>query len=297
MPVAKLTCPKCRAVLKPAKPVPAGKKVRCPKCSTTFAVPDDEEETVQVKPATAQKSAGAPKKKAFEDEADEGGTYAVVREPEPEQEQEEEEEDEEDDEEEEGAKKKRSKKPDLTFADDLSVKDPRGPAQAAVIRPSNWLLLNGALGCLLGLISVGYGAFPFLFSEHLGVKPQGVLKDAKGASVTKEWKDLTKDELATIENAEANKLLELIGYIAGGIIGMIYNGVIVLGAVKMQNLESYGWSMASAIMTIIPISGALPLLSSLIGVAGLMTLRDPKVMAGFYYKGDTTSPAVRRHRD
>jgi len=31
-----LDCPHCKAVLRPANPVPAGKKVACPKCKQSF---------------------------------------------------------------------------------------------------------------------------------------------------------------------------------------------------------------------------------------------------------------------
>jgi predicted Zn finger-like uncharacterized protein len=34
--LSELTCPHCSSVLRPAAPVPAGKKVRCPKCKETF---------------------------------------------------------------------------------------------------------------------------------------------------------------------------------------------------------------------------------------------------------------------
>jgi uncharacterized protein YkwD len=36
---ASFPCPKCHITIKPAAPVPGGKKVKCPKCSTVFAVP------------------------------------------------------------------------------------------------------------------------------------------------------------------------------------------------------------------------------------------------------------------
>jgi predicted Zn finger-like uncharacterized protein len=38
-----VTCPECRAILKSANPVPAGKKVKCPKCGTAFEAPAQEE--------------------------------------------------------------------------------------------------------------------------------------------------------------------------------------------------------------------------------------------------------------
>src|SRR4051794_19726362 len=78
---SKLVCPDCKAVLKPARPLPAGRPVKCPKCGSTFTTPggkaDEEEEaprkakapardreaSERTKP-TAKKAAGAAKKPA-----------------------------------------------------------------------------------------------------------------------------------------------------------------------------------------------------------------------------------------
>src|SRR6185312_9670681 len=95
MATARITCPDCKSVLRPAKPVPDGKKVKCPKCGNLFVTPgivEDEEEPARAKgPAkmapkkkAAIKKAGAPKppaKKAeYDDEEDDegGGIYAFV---------------------------------------------------------------------------------------------------------------------------------------------------------------------------------------------------------------------------
>src|SRR6266404_9395366 len=66
------TCPSCHAILKREAPVPAGKKIRCPKCETVFAPQDDR---VAATPAAAK---AAARKKADEDEAEDGrNPYAV----------------------------------------------------------------------------------------------------------------------------------------------------------------------------------------------------------------------------
>jgi DNA-directed RNA polymerase subunit M/transcription elongation factor TFIIS len=39
MAATRLTCPECNATLKPAQPVPDGKKVKCPKCGVPFISP------------------------------------------------------------------------------------------------------------------------------------------------------------------------------------------------------------------------------------------------------------------
>ncbi|MBV9123042.1 MAG: phosphohydrolase, partial [Planctomycetes bacterium] len=33
------SCPECGAAIKSANPIPAGKKVKCPKCATVFPIP------------------------------------------------------------------------------------------------------------------------------------------------------------------------------------------------------------------------------------------------------------------
>jgi hypothetical protein len=49
MPVT-FSCPDCHAVLKTANPIPAGKRIKCPKCNTVFAVPAED---ARPKPAAA----------------------------------------------------------------------------------------------------------------------------------------------------------------------------------------------------------------------------------------------------
>src|SRR5262245_32684963 len=51
-------CPECRAVLKTATPVPAGKKVKCPKCSKIFTTPG--EESAPASPIQERKKVAAP---------------------------------------------------------------------------------------------------------------------------------------------------------------------------------------------------------------------------------------------
>src|SRR5438034_866158 len=43
MAVTTLTCPSCRATLRPASEIPAGKRIKCPKCNKIFTVGAEEE--------------------------------------------------------------------------------------------------------------------------------------------------------------------------------------------------------------------------------------------------------------
>jgi len=65
MVVTKVTCPECHATLKPAAPIPVGKKIRCPKCAHIFPVTGDGAPTAPaptrsepVAPAVAPVAAG-----------------------------------------------------------------------------------------------------------------------------------------------------------------------------------------------------------------------------------------------
>ena len=97
------TCPKCQTTLRPAKPVPPGKKVRCPKCENVF-VPDPADAAIQARPSAA----------GGDGDEEGAGTYGVVKDPDLEKKAEEDEEedfeyedDEEGDEDEDGRPRKK----------------------------------------------------------------------------------------------------------------------------------------------------------------------------------------------
>src|SRR5262249_28818757 len=150
-------------------PLPSGKNVTCPKCKAQFVIRDPDGDAKPAKPA--KKSAtptSAAKKDPFDEEGPE--TYAVIKEEAPKETEEEPDEDEDEDEDEDRPKKKVQKDArlaDLEFRMNTEVTDPRGPAQAALISPSNFLMLVGALACFVGIGAIGYGAWPFLFLDDV----------------------------------------------------------------------------------------------------------------------------------
>src|SRR5258707_469994 len=134
MAATKLSCPECGTVLRPAKPVAPGKKVKCPRCETVFTAGEDEELDVidmveeeeerprrKAKvPAKAKAGKAAAKKPKEEDD----GAYGLFK-------------DKEEDEE---------NKPKINYAPDMSIKDLRGPAVAILMPPTNKLTLTGFIG-------------------------------------------------------------------------------------------------------------------------------------------------------
>ena len=291
MPVSTLTCPKCSATLKPANPVAVGKKIKCPKCGTIFEAREDENKITakpskaapaktnpskSVKPAKpSPAAAAAPSKPKYQGEEDEGpAIYGVVRDPHVERPADDDEEMDEDD------------PRNISYVPDLSIKDPRGPAQAAVIKPSNFLMFVGVIGCLLGFLAMGYGIFPFIFTEYWP-NPEDFFKDKQGKTVRKEWKELKHDEREEIEKATIDEQILHGIYIGAGAFILIYNALIAIGGVKMQNLESYRWSMTSSILATIGGGGPLWLITGLpIGIWNITTLRRVDVLAGYEARRD-----------
>src|SRR5947209_4153601 len=101
--MAKITCPECGNVMRPAKPLKAGKRVKCSECGADFLVEDEVEEARPAKTAKATAKAAAkadpapPKKKkkaekkddkpakpadgkpSFDDDEDDGpATYGYI---------------------------------------------------------------------------------------------------------------------------------------------------------------------------------------------------------------------------
>ncbi|HZY88940.1 MAG TPA: hypothetical protein VFE78_29210 [Gemmataceae bacterium] len=275
MPVTKLTCPKCATVLKPAKPLPEGKKVKCPKCGTLFAAVAEaapEDKKPRPEPAGAKKKPAdkpAPAKPVAEEDDYEGAaTYSFVEEDKPPRED-----DDDDDDDEE-----RERKPKINYAPDMSIKDLRGPAQMAIMRPSNALIFVGIMGFLgwLGLIVVLLIPVLFPLPDDDEGKPRPAKAVGPGLAAASQApapaaafggggqagdKDKKKDEEGKSAFDVAGVDFSLFAVFAWWllilallplILGMVYCAVLTYGAVKMQNLESRGWGIASAILALLP---------------------------------------------
>ncbi|MBL8798960.1 MAG: hypothetical protein JNM56_34060 [Planctomycetia bacterium] len=269
-------CPKCSATLKPANPIPAGKKIKCPKCQEIF----DPNAEAAPKPAAVKK--------------EEENLYLVKDEPPPE--------DDAPDAEGEDGKKKYS------LADDLAKKKvPRNQkmvAQAICQRPSNQMLLTSSLMCLSSILSVMVVLWPLLFQTPESASEKAKAKKAKKAI------PVEVQELDAVAQAAYKVFLMIVA--ACAVAAFLYNGLVAIGAVKMQSLESYTWGMIGSILLILPFNWMLtysaffwfmmilnlilgdedfmfPLLTVFaisawnvyIGVWNLITLRNPEVIAGF----------------
>jgi predicted Zn finger-like uncharacterized protein len=264
----RITCPECATVLKPANPIAAGKKVKCPKCGTTFPV---EAEGAAAAPAKARAAApGAVKKKPSDapkpdkkpapgtGDDDEGGTYAFLGGPTE-------------------VREEDDDPPEIDYAPDTSIKDLRGPAQAAVIQPTNMMIGAGVVGFLGWLAMLIVFTIPVLLPVETeeGTKdlPKPILQIPQGLGVLGQEVFAQQDQQKPTGSTEkANvSFYQFLGYdfsIVGQyawymflvtwvfvvFLGAGYTSIQTYGAVRAQNLESRGWGIASSIMGMIPIS-------------------------------------------
>ncbi|MCI0464040.1 MAG: zinc-ribbon domain-containing protein [Gemmataceae bacterium] len=81
---------------------------------------------------------------------------------------------------------------------------------------------------------------------------------------------------------------ELVARAAGGVFGVFgavggicWGGIVLTGAIQMKNLRSYGYSMAGAIVAMVPCSGGCCLLGLPFGIWALVVLNQPEVREAF----------------
>jgi hypothetical protein len=267
MALSKLVCPECSKVLRPAKPVAPGKKVRCPSCEVIFVAEEDDEDDRPARAAAKQK----PKKKQAASGAageEEEETYGVIRD----------ESDEED-------------KPEVDYAPDTSIKDLRGPAQAAIMPPSNKLTMAGFIGVFGAVALMVLLIIPALLPVKEDDKEKPVQGIDQGLSKVNPWagaiaggggvgpappppdaggagggssgpKEKLQEEKASwyevfgIDFAMLTDLhwaLFLVALIPVLLLG-IFSALVAMGGIKAQNLESRGWGIAGSIMAMFPLN-------------------------------------------
>jgi hypothetical protein len=271
MPLTKITCPKCRAVLKPAKPVPEGKTIKCPKCEEMFKAGETPADARARAEAVTKKPSAAPAAKADEEEEEEEATYSVVRDEDLEKKAQEAErrkrkrmmkarmqkqgrkpvddEDEDDDDEDDLA---------AQLLRNLKAKDPRGKAQEMVVTPSNWLLRTGLIGFFAWVISFIFFIIPVVFPNIPDTSDEQTKEVAK-AEKEREAKEAKargdKEKVAKFDLFEwvQERPWAVAVYITLLLLGLVHGGLIAYGAVRLQSLESFRWAVTSCILTIFPL--------------------------------------------
>jgi hypothetical protein len=82
------------------------------------------------------------------------------------------------------------------------------------------------------------------------------------------------------------------------IVGIIIDAVIILGANKMRNLESYGFAVAAAILSVIPcLSSPCIVLGMPFGIWALVVLMNDDVRNAFLDSGKPPQPSTEGPTD
>lgn len=142
-----MKCEHCGANLRLPATLAPGKKIKCPKCSGVIIV--QSASAAPSKPPKDEKKVpeAPPQKKSSGDDDDDGVLYGLRDIANPEQEA--------------------KSKPKVNYALDTSNKDLRGPAQAALLGPSNKIMFRSMFCVALCVFSFGTAVWPFVFSEDI----------------------------------------------------------------------------------------------------------------------------------
>lgn len=267
MDLNRIKCPDCEGVLRLAKAPDPGKRIKCPKCGAKFALAEEEPPPVTKKKTTAVPSAAGKKNevrsKAPSPKQDKGrvpakpaakapvkgkedNTYGVIKE--------------------EG---EQGPKPIITFGRDTRTKDLRGPAQQAVVPPTNMLIIVGGAGFFGWLALLIMVLLPLFFPISSSEGSQGnilkVLEIPEGLSAVASSSPPTFDaevidppwllffgfNLATL-NLFHTWMIALIILIFPAM--MLFSGYIISGAVRAQNLESRRAGIISSVLIMLPLN-------------------------------------------
>jgi hypothetical protein len=70
-----------------------------------------------------------------------------------------------------------------------------------------------------------------------------------------------------------------------GVVGVLLSGIVIVGAVRMKALKSYGWAMTASLLALITICYPCGVFSLAMGIWSLVVLLDPNVKAVFRQSG------------
>jgi hypothetical protein len=197
--------------LKPANPVPAGKKLRCPECGNVFAPAA----------AAAGPAAPPPASAAAARDDDEAGTYGVARD-------------------EADAEAEATKRQMFDPIKDRFKRSARGPALVQVVRPSTWLLATGCAICVAAIVGALWSIWPLIFKVEI-VQPQDKMSKFRAPTDQgRRFKELSEDEWK-----------ERFLFLGGFVFQFAWGTAVCAGASKMHVLESYPIAMIGSAMAMV----------------------------------------------
>lgn len=141
-------------------------------------------------------------------------------------------------------------------------------AAAKVSGPAITLIVVGVLNALLALFITAQGVMIMLM-------PADQLRQQMEAQNPQLQQEQLPFDPAVIASSMG------VGYIVVSILALILSVVIILGAVKMKNLQSWGFAAAAAVLAMIPCLSPCCIIGLPVGIWALMVLNDPDVKTSF----------------
>ena len=140
------------------------------------------------------------------------------------------------------------------------------------------------LGPAIALMVVG--VLTIIYSLYAGLSALLVMAGMNPMAAAQEAQF---DQMAQAgQSAEQVEMLRQFSMVMAGpgglviaLVALICGGLILLGAIKMKNLQSRGLAMTAAILGIIPCTSACCLLGIPFGIWGLVVMNDPNVRPYF----------------
>lgn len=129
-----------------------------------------------------------------------------------------------------------------------------GYARERVAGPATFMIVNASLAIVFGLVVLIF---------NVGIGTFGALGDFG-------------------KNEQLQMIAQAVGGVIGQVIGLIAAIIVLVGALKMKGLTSYGFAMTAAIISLLCCSSPCScLLAWPAGIWALVVLNDPKVKAAF----------------
>jgi len=247
-------------VLRPAKPVTPGKKIKCPKCENVFVARDEEDEEVEeARPRKAAAGKGgarkpAPavkdqKKKDAKPEKEPEETYGYIKEPEDEDE---------------------DKKVKVDWEATTKQKDPRGPAIVMLTGPGTKLQMVGFAAVAGWVLLILLMIIPACFPIKEDVNPNAPKRQQTEKEKKEAAEAARRPKFFNVYGVDLGEhivsqpwyifLLLMIPFAAMA----VYSSCIIATGIKMQNLESRTWGIIGSVMAILPIN--------MVGLATLLAI-------------------------
>ncbi len=144
---------------------------------------------------------------------------------------------------------------------------------AKVTPPAIGLIVTGVLNVLLSLWGIISSA---LFVAGLNPMAQGQMQQFEELAAQGGEQAAMAETIMQVTSVMQGP----VGLVAG-IIQLVIGGVIIAGAIKMKNLQSYGFALTATILAMIPCLSNCCIVGLPIGIWALVVLLDNNVKQGF----------------